>query len=186
MKLDNSELKKRLTPEQYRVLRESATEAPFSGEYVDNHKLDSRITSLSSESSIRDAEVLFSGGEVSVHTSTTEKVLLGPDDVSGVAGIMRKSSKDGSYACGACGETLFMSEHKFDSGSGWPSFYDVASRGTVKLIDDNSHGMHRVEVRCQNCDSHLGHLFEDATNQPTKNRYCINSCALNFNKKGTK
>jgi len=131
MKLDDSELKKRLTPEQYRVLRESATEAPFSGEYVDNHE-------------------------------------------------------DGNYACGACGETLFMSEHKFDSGSGWPSFYDVASRGTVKLIDDNSHGMHRVEVCCQNCDSHLGHLFEDATNQPTKNRYCINSCALNFNKKGTK
>ena len=128
MELDDNELKQRLTPEQYQVLRQSATEPAFSGEYVDNHE-------------------------------------------------------DGSYVCKACGETLFTSSHKFDSGSGWPSFYDVASRGAVKLVDDNSHGMSRVEVRCQNCNSHLGHLFEDAVGQPTNQRFCINSCALNFNKK---
>lgn len=131
MQLDDSSLKEKLTPQQYRVLRESETEPAFSGEYVNNHE-------------------------------------------------------DGTYACAACGETLFKSDHKFDSNSGWPSFYDVAKQGTVKLVNDNSHGMERVEVRCLSCDSHLGHLFEDARDQPTGKRFCINSCALNFNKLGDK
>lgn len=131
MKLSDDELRKKLTPEQYKVLRESATEPPFSGQYVDNHE-------------------------------------------------------DGDYSCGACGAALFKSNHKFDSGSGWPSFYDVAKQGAVKLVADSSLGMNRVEVRCQNCDSHLGHLFEDAVGQPTGQRFCINSCALNFNKQEKK
>ena len=117
-----------LTPEQYAVLREGATESPFSGEYVDNHE----------------------------------------------AGV---------YRCAACGNELFASDTKFESGSVWPSFYDVATKGAVRLVDDDSLGMHRVEVRCANCDSHLGHLFDDAYDQPTGDRYCMNSLSLKFDPK---
>lgn len=125
---DNEELKKKLTPEQYRVLREKDTEAPFTGKLLHN--------------------------------------------------------KDtGMYTCGACGQPLFKSDTKFDSGSGWPSFYDVVSKGAVTLKDDSTLGMHRTEVVCSNCGSHLGHLFNDASDQPTGLRYCINSLALDFKKK---
>lgn len=88
--------------------------------------------------------------------------------------------ENGDYLCGACGAIIFNSNHKFDSGSGWPSFYNVASTDAIRLVEDRSHGMHRVEVRCSNCDSHLGHVFNDAVDQPTKLRYCINSLALDF------
>lgn len=124
----DAEWRKELTPEQYHVLRESGTEAPFTGEYVDNHE----------------------------------------------AGV---------YRCAACGNLLFDSATKFESGSGWPSFYDVADTGAVKLIDDDSAGMRRVEVRCANCDSHLGHVFPDAFDQPTGERYCMNSLSLTFDPK---
>jgi peptide-methionine (R)-S-oxide reductase len=114
-----------LSKDQYDVLVNAATEAPFSGEYV--------------------------------HT------------------------KDGGkYVCAACSNLLFSSQTKFDSGSGWPSFYDVMHDDSVRLVDDSSHGMKRVEVRCANCDAHLGHLFQDAIDQPTGSRYCINSLALSF------
>ena len=130
MKIQKSdaEWKKKLTPEQFEILRNKGTEPAFSGEFVDNHD-------------------------------------------------------DGMYSCLACGSSLFDSSTKFESGSGWPSFWDVAEKGNVKLIDDNSHGMNRVEVKCASCGSHLGHVFEDGPQDKTGLRYCINSRALEFNKK---
>lgn len=116
--------KEELTSEQYRVMREQGTEAPFSGKYVNHHE-------------------------------------------------------DGVYRCAGCGAPLFTSSDKFDSGTGWPSFDKVASSDAVELRDDNSHGMHRVEVRCKACGSHLGHVFPDGPSQ-TGERFCINSCALDF------
>jgi peptide-methionine (R)-S-oxide reductase len=124
----DEELKKKLTPEQYEVLRKKATEAPFTGKLLHNEDT-------------------------------------------------------GMYSCAACGQEIFSSEHKFDSGSGWPSFYEVKNNKAVKLVDDNELGMHRVEVTCSNCGSHLGHVFNDAPQTPTGMRYCINSAALNFAKK---
>lgn len=114
-----------LSKDQYDVLVNAATEAPFSGEFV-------------------------------------------------------HASLDGKYTCAACNNLLFSSQTKFDSGSGWPSFYDVMNDNSVRLVDDISHGMKRVEVQCANCDAHLGHLFQDAFDQPTGSRYCINSLALSF------
>lgn len=113
-----------LSPEQYRVLREKGTEAPFSGALVNNHDT-------------------------------------------------------GMYACAACGQQLFGSDTKFDSGCGWPSFYD-ALPGTVNFTEDDSHGMVRTEITCSNCGSHLGHIFDDAPDQPTGQRYCVNSLSLKF------
>jgi peptide-methionine (R)-S-oxide reductase len=130
MQLSEEEWKKKLTPEQYRILREKGTEAPFTGELLNN--------------------------------------------------------KDtGMYVCAACGQPLFSSTTKFESGSGWPSFYEAAQLDAVKLVDDNSGGMHRIEVQCGNCGSHLGHVFDDAYDQPTGQRFCINSTALDFDPKST-
>lgn len=128
MRDSDTDYKKKLTPEQYKVMREGATEAPFTGELLHN-------------------------------------------------------KGTGDYACAACGAVLFDSNTKFDSGSGWPSFYDVKNSAAIKLKEDASQGMQRVEVTCANCGSHLGHVFNDAPDQPTGMRFCINSCALNFDSK---
>lgn len=125
MKLSDDEWEEKLTPEQYRILREKGTEAPFTGELL--HEKDS-----------------------------------------------------GMFTCAACGSQLFSSETKFDSGSGWPSFSDVAKSDAIKLIDDSTLGMRRVEVECANCGGHLGHVFNDGP-KPTGQRYCINSVCLKFN-----
>ncbi len=119
--------KEKLTPEQYRVMRECGTEPAFQNAYWNHHE-------------------------------------------------------DGSYRCAACGSALFSSETKFDSGTGWPSFSEVASNEAVVLSTDDSLGMTRTEVSCKSCGGHLGHLFADG---PTKsgNRFCINSAALHFQKK---
>jgi peptide-methionine (R)-S-oxide reductase len=119
----DAEWREQLTPEQYAVLRQHATERPFTGEYV--------------------------------NTKTP-----------------------GVYLCAACEQPLFASDTKFESGTGWPSFWDVIDKGNVELKTDLSYGMRRIEVLCSRCGSHLGHVFEDGPQDKTGLRYCINSVAL--------
>jgi peptide-methionine (R)-S-oxide reductase len=116
-------------------------------------------------------------------TSEQKSVLFDKSTEAPFTGKFLHNAATGMYVCANCGQTLFDSNTKFDSGSGWPSFYDVAKTGAVKLLDDSSHGVERTEVVCGNCGAHLGHLFPDAYDQPTGQRYCINSLSLDFKPK---
>lgn len=135
MQLTEEEWKKKLTPEQYRILRQKGTETPFSGELLNENR-------------------------------------------------------DGTFSCAACGAQLFKSKAKYESSvpglEGWPSFSDIARSDAVKLVDDTSYGMKRVEVVCANCNSHLGHVFDGDTASPTGQHYCINSVCLTFQPKDQK
>ncbi len=126
MPKDEEEIKQMLTPEEYEVLREKGTEAPFSGEYV-------------------------------------------------------HEKADGTYECKVCGNALFDSSAKFDSGTGWPSF-DSALPGAIEQHRDSAHGMERTEITCARCGSHLGHVFDDGPTTTGK-RFCINSVCLDLEEK---
>ena len=99
-------------------------------------------------------------------------------------GELLEEKREGVYRCRACGTELFRSDTKFDSHCGWPSFFK-AENDAVTLLEDNSHGMVRVEARCAACDSHLGHVFPDAPQTPTGDRFCINSVSLTFDEDGS-
>lgn len=94
------------------------------------------------------------------------------------SGAYVNDHEKGMYLCAACGQELFSSDTKFDSGTGWPSFTDPVNREHVALVPDDSGGMHRIEVRCKKCGSHLGHVFDDGPKDKGGKRYCINSACL--------
>ncbi len=129
MQIDEEELKKKLTKEQYHILREKGTEAPFTSP------------------------------------------------------LLHEKGK-GMFACAVCGNQLFASDAKFDSGTGWPSF-DQALPGSVNMREDGEHGMNRTEVTCANCGSHLGHVFDDGPKETTGKRFCINGACLLINPEPT-
>jgi peptide-methionine (R)-S-oxide reductase len=95
------------------------------------------------------------------------------------SGKYLNNKKSGVYSCICCNTELFSSEHKYESHSGWPSFFDIINLENLKLIEDKSHGMSRIEVTCNKCGAHLGHVFDDGP-KPTNKRYCINSVSLKF------
>ena len=124
----NNDWKKKLTPEQYHVMREGGTEPAFTGKYWNDHS-------------------------------------------------------KGMYKCAVCGQVLFSSDTKFDSGTGWPSFTEPANTAHVELRSDDTGGLHRTEVICKNCGAHLGHVFDDGPTDKGGKRYCINSVCLELEEK---
>lgn len=119
------------------------------------------------------------------HKLTPEQyhVLRGKGTEAPFTGKYVDNHKDGTYSCVACGQELFASGTKFESGSGWPSFTDPVNRQHVELHEDNSYGMRRTEVTCSNCGAHLGHVFDDGPADKGGQRYCINSVCLKFDPK---
>lgn len=95
------------------------------------------------------------------------------------SGKLLHNKREGVYHCICCNAPLFYSDSKYDSGCGWPSFYQPFSDSAIHYLDDNTHNMQRIEIRCGHCEAHLGHVFQDGP-QPTGERYCVNSASLNF------
>ena len=110
------------------------------------------------------------------------RVLRGKGTEPPFTGRLLHNKEKGVYMCAGCGAELFTGDTKFDSGSGWPSFYDAIDRTRIEEIEDTSHGMRRVEIVCRNCKGHLGHVFPDGP-RPTGLRYCVNSLSLDFKPK---
>lgn len=108
-----------------------------------------------------------------------QRVLLHQGTERPFCGTLLDNKREGTYACRLCGLPLFNSKAKFESGTGWPSFYAPVGDDHIHYIEDRSHGMSRVEIRCGRCDAHLGHVFEDGP-PPTGQRYCLNSVSLEF------
>ena len=112
-------------------------------------------------------------------TPDERRVILHQGTERPFCGLFLDNKKDGVYTCRLCGLPLFKSDAKFESGTGWPSFFQPFDSAHIKEIADVSHGMRRVEIRCQRCDAHLGHVFEDGP-RPTGLRYCLNSVSMQF------
>jgi peptide-methionine (R)-S-oxide reductase len=110
------------------------------------------------------------------------EILRGHGTEAAFTGPLLEEHRDGTFRCAACGQALFASGTKFESGSGWPSF-DQAIPGSVDLVEDTSYGMHRTEVLCSRCHSHLGHVFNDGPTETTGQRFCMNSASLKFQQK---
>lgn len=111
------------------------------------------------------------------------RILLNQGTEPPFCGTLLNNKKDGLYACRLCGLPLFAAGNKFESGTGWPSFYQPFDDAHIRYLDDSSHGMHRTEIRCRRCDGHLGHVFDDGP-PPTRQRYCLNSASLEFFQQG--